>query len=237
MNNKTVRSFWTGNQLTNLEKLSISSYIHNGHEIEVFTYNRNLDFPTGTIARDANEIIPESKIFVDSRGGYASFSDWFRFKMIFELGGWWTDLDSVCLKHLDIASEYCFALQDERAISIQCANFKAPKGAEFLEDCLDTIDSLIKKKEFIWGNFGIDLLWRVVSNYDYKPYLLSSEYFYPVKYMDVKDLISKKSIALSPETYTVHFWNEMWRIENLDKNGKYPETSLFETLKTRYLSI
>ncbi|WP_227550374.1 hypothetical protein [Sphingobacterium paramultivorum] len=66
---------------------------------------------------------------------------------------------------------------------------------------------------------------------------MSSEYFYPVKYMDVKDLISKKSIALSPETYTVHFWNEMWRIENLDKNGKYPETSLFETLKTLYLSI
>lgn len=235
MNNKTVRSFWTGNPLTNLEKLSISSYIQNGHDIEVFTYNPNLGFPIGTIVRDANEIIPESKIFRDSRGGYASFADWFRFKMIFELGGWWTDLDSVCIKQLNLESDYCFALEDERATSIQCANFKAPKGAEFLKDCLDVIDGLIRKKEFVWGNFGINLLWRVLSNYDYKPFLLSAEYFFPVKYQDVTDLISDKTLPLSKTTYTVHFWNEMWRLKNLDKNGKYPDKSLFEILKTRYL--
>jgi len=101
MDNKIIRSFWNGSPFTNLEKLSIASYIKNGHEFELFLYDANFECPQGVVVRDANEIISEKYIFLDSRESYASFSDWFRFKMLFDLGGWWTDLDSVCLRKID----------------------------------------------------------------------------------------------------------------------------------------
>ncbi|MCI5142063.1 MAG: hypothetical protein D3909_10150 [Candidatus Electrothrix sp. ATG1] len=36
-------------------------------------------------------------------------------------------------------------------------------------------------------------------------------------------------------SFAVHLWNEMWRIQKMDKDKQYPPSCLYETLKKKYL--
>jgi hypothetical protein len=64
-------------------------------------------------------------------------------------------------------------------------------------------------------------------------------WFYPVAPGDWETIFAEGSMALldrHPETRTVHLWNEMTkRKPGFDRNGRFPETSMFEELKRRYL--
>src|SRR5690606_11933608 len=134
---------------------------------ELFVYNKTINVPNGVIIRDANEIISHKKIFLDSRGSYASFADWFRFKMLFELGGWWSDLDSICVKHIDVDKEYCFSTEQYIDYQkINCGNIKAPKDSEFLDECLFEIRRLIMARDYTWGKYGLNMMDKVLSNYE-----------------------------------------------------------------------
>lgn len=237
MNNNTiVRSFWMGGALSNLEQLSIYSYLANGHRFEIFTYDSSLQLPKDVVKRDAREIIPANKLFLDSRGSYASFADWFRFKMLFKLGGWWTDLDSVCLKFMDVANEYSFSSEGiEESYLVNIGNIKAPKRAAFLDECLHEIDLLLAKGDNSWGKYGLNLIRKVLSSYDYEEYLHTPKYFCPIHYKDVSNLVSENAPKIPQEAYAIHLWNGMWNFRNLDKNAVYAENSLFESLKRKYL--
>lgn len=234
--NKIIRSFWNGGPLSNLEKLSIYSFIKNGHEVEVFVYDQLIQLPIEVKKRDAREILSCDNLFIDSRGTYSSFSDWFRFKMLFELGGWWTDLDSICLRPFNIVDKYCFSSEgDEQNYLVNCGNIKAPKGASFLAESLYEIGKLIRKKDYTWGKYGINLMRQVLLNYEYQPYLYPPSFFCPIYYSQVSKIISGEIVNISDNAYAVHLWNGMWKMRQYDKNGIYPASSLFEKLKQKYL--
>ena len=40
--------------------------------------------------------------------------------------------------------------------------------------------------------------------------------------------------SLPKESYAVHFWNEMWRFADQDRDAEYPEGSVYESLKRRH---
>lgn len=56
------------------------------------------NLPKGCILKDANEIIPQTEAYKDVLETYAHFSDLWRWKFLYEHGGFWTDLDVVCLR-------------------------------------------------------------------------------------------------------------------------------------------
>jgi hypothetical protein len=43
-----------------------------------------------------------------------TFADLFRYKMLYERGGWWVDLDLILLRPLTHPHPYCFATELER---------------------------------------------------------------------------------------------------------------------------
>lgn len=90
--NKTIKSLWIGNQLSPLELLSINSYLHNGHELELYTYNSIINVPAEVKVKDARVIIPENEMIAiksdQNLHGLLNFSDFFRYKLLYELGGW-----------------------------------------------------------------------------------------------------------------------------------------------------
>jgi len=43
-----------------------------------------------------------------------TFADLFRYKMLYEHGGWWVDLDLILLRPLTHSPPYCFATELER---------------------------------------------------------------------------------------------------------------------------
>ena len=61
-NNKIIRSLWIGKEISFLEKLSMISFIRNGHLYYLYVYNDVKALPDGIVLKDANTIIPENKI-------------------------------------------------------------------------------------------------------------------------------------------------------------------------------
>ena len=159
--NKIIQSFWHGHSLSQIEILCIRSFLLNFHEFHLYTYNNDLkNVPPGCVIKDANEIIPESLIFLDSRKSICSFSDYFRVKMLFEKGGWWVDMDIICLKTFDIKEKYSFSTEYYGNLvhpNIGC--IKCPKNSKFLSDYIGVIEDYLKlEKEVIWGQFGPSLI-------------------------------------------------------------------------------
>ena len=105
-----IQGFWHGCDLSRFEYNSILSYLQNGYEYHLYTYDIIGNIPNGVIIKDANEIIPKTDIFYyyDS---ITPFSDLFRYKMLYDKGGIWTDCDIFCLHKFDDYDEYIFATE------------------------------------------------------------------------------------------------------------------------------
>jgi mannosyltransferase OCH1-like enzyme len=223
-----------------MEILCINSYLANGHEFHLYTYSDIANVPNGTIVKDAGSIIPEKDIYVDCFGGYVNLANQFRFTLLFKLGGWWVDMDSVCLKPFDFKEDFVFSSEMtndyERHYTINNTFIKSKPGAKFLKDCLDFLS--IRGHEYIhWGELGITLLSRMIFRNRLEQFIKYPEYFCPVSYHNFNHLIGNSSYVLPEISYALHWWNEMWRRKGIDKNAKFPEKSLYETLKSKYNNI
>ncbi|MEW9838530.1 glycosyltransferase family 2 protein [Mesorhizobium marinum] len=99
---KTVfNGFWHGPELGPMRMACLASFVRMGHQFELYTYEP-VTVPKGVTIRDANTIIPLSEIFYyenqfTGRRDIGPFSDLFRFKLLMEKGGWWSDVDAFCL--------------------------------------------------------------------------------------------------------------------------------------------
>src|ERR1043165_5401661 len=108
--NRIIQGLWIGPELSVMEQLSIVSFLRNGHDYHLYTYAELPNVPAGALIKDANAILPSSQIFqYKDRPSYAGFSNHFRYKLLFEHGGWWADSDVVCLRPFDFADEYVFS--------------------------------------------------------------------------------------------------------------------------------
>lgn len=92
-----VHMLWIGGSLSNLEKISILSFLKNGFSVKLWTYGNVLGVPDGTIQHDARTVLPENRIFKYKNGSYAGFANLFRYAVLSKFGGLWADTDVICL--------------------------------------------------------------------------------------------------------------------------------------------
>jgi len=232
-----IQGLWIGGALSRMEQMSINSYLRNGHEFHLYTYG-NVDLvPPGAVVKDANEIIPQGDVF-QNRGGYSTFSDFFRWKLVLDRGGWWSDLDAICLKPFDFPSEYVFVGGLGPVGSDDCVSsgmFKAPAGSPILswgwEQCqkMDT-------KTMAWGQAGPPLFTEAVHKFGLTSSIVPGKLFFPVFYtLAPKVFTSKYSPIYMGDCYSIHLFNEMWRLAEVNKNWNFDPTCLYEQLKRRFL--
>jgi hypothetical protein len=237
--NKVVQGLWIGQHLTKMERLAITSFVANGHEFHLYVYGKIDDVPCGTNLLDANEILPENEIFRFGKSAtYAVFADLFRYKLLVEKGGWWVDMDLVCLKPFDFHAEYVFATERDVLGRVSLTNgiIKVPKGSEVLKRALAFCQNE-NVQQLPWAATGPDLLDRLVSGSELAMYCQQPVTFCPVDPTRWLSLVLPwPTSAVTSNTYTVHLWNEMWRRYPLDKDQVYAPSSLYEQLKRRYLS-
>ena len=112
--NQIVQGLWIGPQLSAMEELSITSFLANGHQYHLYVYDEVRDVPPGALLFNAEEILPAEWIFRDDRGTFCSFANFFRYKLLLERGGWWVDLDIICLRHFDLEQAYVFMAEKDR---------------------------------------------------------------------------------------------------------------------------
>jgi len=106
-----IQGLWIGDILSRFEYNSIKSYVNLEYTYHLYTYSKVENIPEGVIIKDANEILHSSNIFY-YEGSIAPFSDLFRYKLLYERGGVWTDCDIICLRRFPIHKEkYIFVAE------------------------------------------------------------------------------------------------------------------------------
>ena len=256
-----IQSLWIGGELSNLEILSMKSFLHNNHNYYLYTYNNIPNVPEGVIVKDGNDILPESEIFRYKNGSVSAFSNVFRYKMIFDKGGYWVDTDLICLKYFDFTDEYilsCEPINGYQQSKLNPCIMKAPRLSipmfEGFKICLNNKQNVLDGK--IEWDLGPSSLLNVVKNLNLIDYVKPWKVFNLFEPSDwyagilsskkVKDFTQKHNFnvkhlyyndinSLPKENYAVHFYNEIWRnSEGLNKNYKFEEGCLYEQLKEKY---
>ena len=94
LNNKYIKekpiyqTFWMGKTFSNLEYISLNSFIKNGCIVHLYTYQKEIkNIPDKVILKDASDILPESDLFTYSNDGLgkssvSAFTNLFRFNII-----------------------------------------------------------------------------------------------------------------------------------------------------------
>jgi hypothetical protein len=112
-----------------MERLVIRSYLRFGHSFRLYTYGKVENVPSGTEVLDGAEILPPSRIFRSSNGAVGDFANLFKYYVLRDFGGCWTEMDEVCLRPWDLrflggfisseATEDGGAIIDQAAICIE----------------------------------------------------------------------------------------------------------------------
>jgi hypothetical protein len=232
-----IRALWIGPTLSVMERLSIASFLKNGHPYHLYVYDEVAGVPPGTVVEDANRILPASRIFQYREfPSYAGFSNYFRYKLLLEQGGYWCDADMVCLKPFTFDTEYVFSseLSDLETEVANCGVIKAPRGSEAMQFAWDQCASK-DWREIQWGETGPKLIAAVIERFDLDRYRHPYTTFCPVRHQRWRIPIEPEAPALPEGAYAVHLWNELWRRWSVDKDARYPASCLYERLRRQYL--
>lgn len=220
MNNQVINGLWIGNKLSPLEITTIISFQNKGHIFQLWTYELIENLPEQVIIKDANQIIPSSQIFYRNhadpygigKGSIALFSDIFRYKLLYEIGGWWVDMDVTCLKKFDHHSPYFF--RGHPIIEIVGNVMKAPKGAEVmylaysraLAQCnSETVDWLSANKILCQAVSELNLQVHIVNDWSCSDWWQQVE---PYLFLN---------ITFPKKWYFIHWMNEEWTKQKLNK--------------------
>lgn len=153
-----VHGLWMQSQLTFLELLTINSFLKKGAEFHLWHYEDiTTPLPKGCILRNGEELIPKNEIFLYPKkmylgfGGesYVGFSEIFRYKVLYEYGGWWSDMDVTCLKPLEeIEDDYFFRFHG--VLSIVGNIMKVPPKSELMKVCLERSRKVVNSECQDW---------------------------------------------------------------------------------------
>ncbi|HEY8186893.1 MAG TPA: glycosyltransferase [Pyrinomonadaceae bacterium] len=238
--NKVIQGLWVGPELSVMEQLSITSFLLNGHDYHLYVYGDVKNVPSGVVVMDANEILPSSCIFQYKRSpSYAGFANFFRYKLLFERGGWWADTDTICLKPFDFPDEYVFSSEiDYRGYEVvNCGVIKVPAGSCVMAYAWEVCKTKDPAR-LVWGETGPKLMAKGVKKFALERYTKTHQAFCPVDYEEWQKVLQPGSeLLFDDRTYAIHLWNEMWRAAGQDKNSRYHDTCLYEKLKRDYLPI
>lgn len=109
-----VHMFWAYGQLSQLERLSLSSFIANDYKVTLWSYDQIKNAHPQAILKDAREIIPEALFFTHENKSPSGFANLFRYSIFTNYSGLYADLDVIALKKACFLPKHPF-LVSERA--------------------------------------------------------------------------------------------------------------------------
>ena len=235
MSLERIQSLWIGPRLSVMERLALTSFVQQGHDVELYTYAAVEGVPQGVTVRDGNEILPESMIFTyRDHNSYSGFSNYFRYRLLLDRGGCWVDMDLVALRPLAFDDEHVFSSEDAKGEQFVTTSFiKAPAGSPAMQRAWEVCASK-DRSQIRWGETGPSLLRSVVAELDLTAHVRAPAVFCPIPYRSWETLLTADAPEIPADAVAVHLWNEMWRRNGREKDGDYDAACLYEQLKTRY---
>lgn len=240
MNTRTVTSLWVGDELPLMAELCIKSFLDHGHRFQLFTYRLYDNIPEGASVRDAREILPEEVIFRDFHHSLAPFSDWFRMKFLAREGGFWVDMDVICLGDELPEASLWYCKEWSEVVAVGAMGFPpghpiptalaalaedpaspmpwdTPEEASVKEDLNRRIPDVAERRRRIpWGFCGPTGMTRALRYYGLFDQAAPPSRMYPVPWTRWRDCYNGHLRLGSPElsnAWCVHLWGEMGRRE------------------------
>lgn len=244
-----VQSLWVGPELSQLEIYSIKSYLKTGHTFHLYTYEKVKKVPKGVIIKDGNKIIPKKELF-DFKSSYLPFSDIFRYKLLYEKGDYWVDMDMIALRKLDFEEPFVFssertiqkgAYKNSKPYVANIGVLKAPPKSEFYKELYE---KCIKQTKITENIQFMRIMRKLVDKYNYHKYVKGPKLFCPLDWWHAKEAFyppccsSKYGVrgysvtSILRNSYSVHFWRSIvTNKRKIDVNQKFDEKSLWERCK------
>jgi hypothetical protein len=253
-----IQMLWVRGRLSRLELLSLRSFLAQGHPVHLYTYDAPDNLPAGVQVRDAAAIVPADLAPLRpaapfAAGSLGAFSDYFRYHLLLTHGGWWSDLDVVCLRPWRFTAPALTASTAELNFGHKANGYvlRFPAGHPVIRACVQDLDSAEL------ATLGIDrtgplLLNRVLHEQGQVSLMLHPAVFGPVPWNasfqlvrswperlsldELKQRLRRPhlSVRSTRDTVAVHLWNETWRHAGRDKNAVYAASCLYERLQRRF---
>jgi len=220
--NKIVHGLWIGRRLSLVELLCMRSFLAQGHEFHLWTYESlDTEIPPDVILEDASRIIPEQQVFVykhrnqfgHGKGSYAGFSDIFRYNLLSIHGGWWTDMDVVCLSPLDFKDAYVFRTHHDFPVVGNI--MKCPAGTPLMARCYEKASAVVNADNSDW-NLPIKILNDEITAAGLQLYI--REFSNQDSWRYIRNLLYRNP-RLPGHWKVLHLVNEEWRRNKINKNA------------------
>lgn len=242
-----INFLWIGNRLTKLGQLAIKSFLDWDHNVVLWAYDTDCrNIPSGTVVKDAREILEDTKIFSYTGKGdcrknsLGGFSDLFRYHLLNKIGGWYCDMDVVCLKNFsELTNPYVF--RPNTATDVTANIIKTPSDCQLLKDCIKRTEQEIDENNDSWIK-PVEIFKEVFQQHtDLSKYIVSKMHFGDDSLEDLKQMLELNYYRNKFElpTYAVHWCNEAvstghW-LHGLKRNWDVPiPTTLYHKLLKKH---
>ena len=246
-----IKSLWVGGEISTMEKMCIKSFLKNGHDFHLYTYERVKGVPNKSEVKDAKQVIPKEKLNeFQNKERLAIFADLFRYRLLQKRGGVWVDMDMICLRPFNfydeivIGSERTERSRWELRLPSKAINsvMVLPKKSKIAKYCYEKCKKMnLKKVE--WGKTGPDLVQEAVEKLGYEESIVPFWYFCPVSWWKwnrfIDDSVKVRLVEYTKQKvlrpYSYHLWNSRWTMNNAEKEKIYPENTIYGSLQRQLL--
>jgi hypothetical protein len=238
-----VRMFWTGPPLSPYELLSLQSFVAAGARVFVYSTTKTLRVPDGVELLDVRELWPgpvHRFYFPDGDPSPALHSNLVRYAALQRFGGWYADLDMICLRGLPASKVY---LAWESDNSVNGAIMKFPAQSPVMAGAIE--ESRARLPQTARGApvtsrvlLGPPLVTKLVHDYALDHVLSPVSSAYPIDILDAPAMFDPLRCDELNERIAnsdfVHLWNEYWRRVRIPKELGPPKGSFLDGLFARF---
>ena len=236
--NKVANSLWIGEKLLPQNIISIKSFLQNGFDYNLYVYDDVKNVPSGVNVLDANDILPESRIWVYkkgfNKGGVSGYSCEFRYQFLYNHGGLFVDTDIILLKQFDLDKSFIFISELNESEEKSITNgliYSRQSACKIFSMALDDI-SYRNKARLTHGEVGPILLNNLVKKCNLEEFVLGHDAFCSIGWYETLKLID--GTQLSEDAIGIHLCDAINDLDNIDIKT-YPYVSIIEQLKRKYL--
>lgn len=238
-----VHMLWVSGELSRLARLSLASFMTQGYRVRLWTYDPQHLASSGAEVHDARDILP-----LQEECNMAYLSSLFRYRVLAEHGGIWSDMDVVALTpEPEIAATPFVASEKRRPFRhaeptatgeslTQVTNCfmcnPAQRDGDLFHRAVDQVASL-NGEDRSWENAGPHMLSRLMMDRpDHGVTILPPEAVDPVAWWNVPGYFLEAREP--PPSPFMHMYASIWARRGIDAEAPYAPDTLAGQLWKRF---
>jgi len=231
-----IQSLWIGDALSNLERLCVQSFIDHGHAFHLYAYADVAGVPAGAAVKDGNEILPYRQLTGGRARHVASLSDYFRYALLNQKGGYWADMDIVCLRPFDLSTPVVFIDMVGDLSCFENCLLRFPAGHPLMQTMQELCANRLRMKGLSRTKLGGPTILTEQIRAMQLQHLARPKHFLlsHAREADGFDDAYRDGLRFSDDQYALHLMNHALGKMGIDKNAQFDAESLFEQLKSRH---